>query len=430
MDYLQSRILKSFLFALIASTAIAVEFDPPMEIYQGMEGFEFGRHTHGAIAVDAESGVHLICQIQDETGKPPDSQILYFQVRNGETSAPVRVDSGAVGGGRHPVMSVGPDGGVHVVWQDYRHTTAAGNYIDNVEIYYDSKPADGSFSDNDIRISHTQAGHLGDSGYMPVSVVQAGGRVAIAWYDFTRNGNNADIYLRMSDESGGFADVTGIEQFRITDAPAASNFASNWSPCLGILSDGSVYALRGYLDGWQGDFSLQGSKIGDDGLPGEIETVGEGGSFLDPPRMAYDTAGNLAVVYPVSEGGLSSIRFQHRSPAGVWSEPLEISLGDNDAEQADVVLDSLGRVHIVWQEDTGGAYQIHYAVVELETMSVLERQTLSDFDFDCRTPSITLQQETERLYTAWIEHNFDIEGLRSLVIRTETMTDVGCWMMH
>jgi predicted metalloendopeptidase len=70
-----------------------------------------------------------------------------------------------------------------VAWHDYRHATAAGNWMDNTEIYADRRPAGGAFSALDLRLTATAAGGLGDKASRRNSPPTRC-RIHLAWYDF------------------------------------------------------------------------------------------------------------------------------------------------------------------------------------------------------------------------------------------------------
>lgn len=415
----------------LISTAHTADFEEARDITRQSEEIEFARNTQGTCAIDSLGRLHIVYAAPDESTDPPQDRVWYQMVPpDGSPELRVRVDDGRRGGGRHPELAIDGDDGIQVVWQDFRHSTAAGNGFDNIEIYYDRKPRDGSFASEDIRITHTQAGHLGDSGYMPMVATGTDGRVHIAWHDFTINGNNADVYFRSSNDAGEFPSHVGIEEYRITDAVSGDGFASNWMPSLGILDDGSVYVVWGFLTGWQGAFDLQGRIIDAAGTQGNVEVFGEGGFFLDPPRLDYDQSGNLGLVYTARMDGQSQVRFQYRPVGGPWSEPLLVSSGDIDAEQPDVALDSIGAAHLVWQEDLGGEYEVHFASLDPVNGALDARQVLSTPETDARTPVIAVHPNTDRIHVVWIERSFENENERAIVLRSERLTRIHEWVQH
>ena len=120
---------------------------------------DFSENTQGCLAVDASGVVHLVYSRPDPTQPPPNEGIYYVRIVNGVPDPPLRVDSNSISA-TNPTLAVDQAGTVHVVWQDSRHGTPQGNWIDNLEIYYDRKPQAGNFFDEDIRLTRTQAAQL------------------------------------------------------------------------------------------------------------------------------------------------------------------------------------------------------------------------------------------------------------------------------
>ncbi|MGC9326478.1 MAG: hypothetical protein ACP5I1_02480 [Candidatus Hinthialibacter sp.] len=423
------RILLLFL-ALLATPVCAVEFDESFLIYQSGEEIQFSYNTSGAIAVDSQGIIHLVYFIPDDGGGPPDNQIIYQSIDGGQISSPIRVDSGDQGGGRHPTLAVDSQDAVHVTWQDYRHATAAGNYIDNLEIYYDKKPSGGSFSSEDVRITKTNAGHMGDSGYVPNIDTGPGGRIEITWYDFTANGSNADVYLRRSAEQGVFPLQEGIESFRITDALSdPTSYTANWMPDAAALADGASYVIWGFLEGWQGLFQLQGRAVFSDGALGAIEEIAdEGGRFVDPPRLASDRDGNLGLAATELEDGFYQVNFHYKPKEGGWIGPIRVSDGSLSSSQPSLAFDSSGTAHVVWQEDLSGMFQVMMASIDPQTFTVQDRQRLSEEDCDARTPAVAADPRTDQIHVVWIEFGWD--GERSIIGRHEEATGVIDWKLY
>lgn len=391
---------------------------------------KFSLNTSGSMGIDSRGRTHLVYFIPDESSQPPQNQIFYQSIRDATSSTPLRIDNGEFGGGRHPTLAVDSHDTVHVVWQDYRHTTASGNYIDNLEIYYDKKTASGSFSPEDIRITKTSATHQGDSGYVPNIALFQNDRVAIAWYDFTQNGNNADVYLRTSDEVGDFPPVEGIEEFRITTSiEDGTQYTSNWMPDVCSLQNGSLYIVWGFLQGWQGVFQLNGQEIFADGTFGEIETIADkNGRFLDPPRIVSDSHGNVGLVSSESIGGIYRINFLYKPRGGTWQNPVHVNDGNLSASQPAIAFDSQGTAYVVWQEDLSGMDQSLLARIDPQNQSVTERILLNREDRDAHTPTISIDPQTDRIHVAWIEDGWD--DTHSIVYRQEKATAVSGWQWN
>ncbi len=428
-----AKIIQTFFIWLLAFLCLDVnaqEFDDEFVVYTSESVVEFARNTRGSVGIDSSGRIHLVYGMPDESTNPPNNQILYQVIENHEASSPVRVDSGSLGGGRHPSLAIDANDAAHVVWQDYRHTTSAGNYIDNVEIYYDQKSVTGSFSPSDIRITTTNAGHQGDNGYVPQIVVGPDNRLHVSWYDFTSNGNNAEIYLVSADENGVFPDQEGIESFRVTSVEQnPDNFTSNWLPDLAVMPNGSVFVIWGFLRGWQGAFQLQGLTAAADGSLSPVAIIADkGGRFNDPARLAADSEGNQVVVSPEYVDGLYRINLHYKPSGEEWRGPLVVNDGTLSASQPCAAFLAPDELVAVWQEDVGGIHQIAIAHVNPKTMEVSHRDILSQFDQDARTPSISVHPLTGKIAVAWIEHGWD--GAYSIKARSTDGTDIDHWLLY
>ncbi len=421
-----NRTLLAFVTLSLCLFAHAVEFEDAKVLVETDQPIELARNPRGAIVVDSSGTAHVV-YFKIDNASVADNQILYVSSNGGEGRGPVRVDSSDASGGRHPFMAIGPNDEVFTVWQDNRHTTAAGNFFDNIEIYLDHKPAGGSFSDADIRLSNTNSGHAGDNGFTPTVAVGDDGVVHVVWYDFARDGELSFVYSR-SSVGGEFDDASGIEPFRITGADMGGADVSHWMPDIVALPNGAAYVAWGMIDGFQGYFELQGRRINGDGSLSSIEpAAAEGATFFDPPRLAAGANGAVYLAYSNQVDGLSHVFVQRRSSGGVWSDPIAIDDGAFAASQISVV-ESGGSLYAVWQEDLGGVFQIMVGVIDVTTFDLRERMVLSDDLADARTPSIAVNPSGDSLSVVWLER--DDDGTRRLMLKRKSNTTIPHWGLY
>lgn len=390
---------------------------------------EFSRVPHGSIGVDGNGTIHLVYTENGESNSPPLTKIWYHTLVDQDISEPIRVDSSNHIGGKHPCLAIDSNNTVHVAWQDYRHTTSAGNFIDNVEIYYDRKPVNDDFSENDVRISHTNAEHLGDNSYTPQVTIGTDNKIHIIWFDFTVNGENAEVYLRSHPLSGDFPDLVGIDDFRITSTESTQTFSSKWFPSLAASPNGSVYAIWGTRSGFQGSFTIEGREVKHDRTLEAVETIAlEAAHILDPPRLAGDNNGNVGTIYPKYLNGIYLIFFRYRSNGQNWSEPIQISQSGFDATQPDLAFDINGHVNLVWQRDIDGIQQIQFTRFDPNQPYDSDIQALSSFQADARTPVLATDSQTGTVHIVWIEHLEN--GQRSIMYTKEKTTVLQEWIMY
>jgi hypothetical protein len=162
-----------------------------------------------------------------------------------------------------------------------------------------------------------------------------------------------------------------------------------------------------------------------------MEHVAEnGGSFLDPHRLAADRQGSLGLVYSKQMDTQKHIYFQYRPFGANWTGPVRVSQGNADATQPDLAFDLSGQAHIVWQEDIGGAYRVMYTVLRPGDLSIESQVALSRTEADARTPAIAVNPRTDGMFVLWLD--WSIEGERSLVYRegVPPNTGVDSWWIH
>ncbi|MBD3265668.1 hypothetical protein GF373_03280 [bacterium] len=424
------RIILLCLIVLAGPLVSAWDWQEEIVVTSGESPLAFATNTRGSIGMDSSGRIHLVYGAPDNA-VPPSNQIFYQLIDvNQQVSSPIRIDNGSVGGGKHPSLAIDEQDTVHVVWHDYRHTTSAGNYIDNIEIYYDKKVRDGSFSQADIRLTATNAGHQGDNGYAPQITVGSQNRLYVAWYDYTRNGNNAEIYLIHTDESGHFPMQEGIESFRMTNTEHdPNNYPSHWLPDLAALPNGSVYIAWGFLRGWQGAFELQGLSVNKEGNLSPIQSIApKGGRFNDPARLIADAEGNLALVYAAFTDGQYRIILQYKPLGGEWRAPIVLNDETADASQPCAAFLSPRELLVAWQEDLAGFKQIAMAQVDPAGRAIVDREILSQPDREARTPAMATNPITRKTAVAWIEKGWN--GEYSIEVRSTGQTHVAPWFIY
>lgn len=392
--------------------AQALTFEPFAHSEWRAEPWQFSRNPSDAMAIDRSGTVHLTGFIDNGNA----SRVEYLRMTKGQTPVRQPLLGEMEVHTRQPAIEIDANGGLHFAWQDYRHATAAANFIDNIEIYYGYLPPGDELPLQVSRVSHTEAAHQGDNGYMPQLAVAESGQVYLAWYDFTRDGNHADVFMRTTAAGEPFDDVVGIEPFRIARVESSNENASLWLPDV-VHAGGDAFAVWGLREGFSGTFTLLGGYAGSLQAGTEPIVIAEqGAGFLDPPRVAANAAGEIAVAYSRFADGAARIFVQRLADADMRGGAMAASDGSLNASQPSVLYASNGRLWLAWQEDLGGFCQIVAAVMAPETGAVIDTQIVSDLDVDSRFP-VLAASPAGRIYLAWIETG-ENEEKRVQVVRT------------
>jgi hypothetical protein len=204
-------------------------FAAPEKLTDGSEKFQLSRYPSKAMGFDSQGRLHITYWAGGFATSPATPSAVYYQnwtVEDGWSTREFIDDSffddgsGPVKyGGRHPSLAITPDNTVWIAWHDHRHCNPdpPGNGIDNIEVYADRRPANGSFSSTDLRLTTTSAPHFGDNAYLPRIVARPDGGVSVLWYDFHVDGFVSDMFVKHSDSSGNFDLAEPILSMRITN---------------------------------------------------------------------------------------------------------------------------------------------------------------------------------------------------------------------
>lgn len=395
--------------------------DEPIILLETDSNLQLTRSTETSIAMDSANTVHLVYFLQDESTSVPDNQIWYQQIGDA-ILPPERVDSGPLGGGRHPSMVLDISENPFVVWQDYRHSTEENRWIDNLEIYADRR-TNGMFRENDIRITESQADHIGDNGFVPQAHASDDGSLSVVWYDFHRTGTASELYFRQSDEFGDFGEENTVSNFLLLEA-SNPDTGTYWMPTLTSIGN-ELLLLWGFRPGFAGFFQLQDMRVTRLGTT-EPQIVAENaGSFLDPPRLASNGMGAIAMVYTTPEGSATQIYIRMRAEDGTWSAPVQCSHPDFPATQPALAIHPQGTIAVAWQEDTGDQSIIQLALFSPE-LERIDTATLGESEANSRTPAITISP-LGSMALMWIETT---DTTRRLVLQREQSTSVPSWSLH
>jgi hypothetical protein len=221
---------------------------------------------------------------------------------------------------------------VHVVWQDYRDG--------NAEIYY-KRSTDGGVSwGADIRLTN----YIEASMFPSMSV--SGSFVHVVWYDY-RDGNN-EIYYKRSTDAG----VNWGADIRLTNNDASSQKPS-------VVVSGSVVHVVWYdtRDGNKEIYYKRSTNAGVSWL--EDTRLTNNASTSDLPSVAI-SGSVVHVVWEDFRDGNFEIYYKRSTDGGVsWGADLRLTNNTGWSEYPSIAV-SGQLVHVVWEDDRDGNYEIYY----------------------------------------------------------------------
>jgi len=374
----RSACLGAFLaFSLSAVSSVAQPlFAPPLQLTDSIRPYQLSRNPNSAMAFDSIGTLHITYWSGFFATSPTEPAYVYYQSwteADGWSTQEFIDDSyydDGSGlekfGGRHPTIAVAPDDSVWVAWHDHRHCNPdpPGNGIDNIEIYADHKPFGGSFSSTDLRLTTTNAGHLGDNGYTARVAVAPTGRVSVLWYDFSFDGGVSDIFVKHSDNVGNFNLVETLDDMRLTNLNDRTPGLAYSIPDVTVDSTGQMLAI--WTSGFGGAAPVYFTPVPNpQAIVSETTIVTGTGAYFDPAKITTAPNGDVWVFYTRRAGTEQDIMAMKR-PFGSSSFESPITLHNTLGviEQAvDAEVDSSGNLHVVWIDERSGRH-IYYGVFD------------------------------------------------------------------
>jgi hypothetical protein len=303
-----------------------------------------GRYDSPAsLAIDGNDLLYTTWIFYNKTLRSDKHVIFSKSLDRGDTWTPdVQVDDGTKSGKRSPIVCVGPDGHIYVVWEDFRP-------YDDSDIYF-SRSTDGgeSWTNPDIKVNEDSYGYQ----QIPSMVIEPWGDLYVA-YEHHPEGEYSHIYLVKSTDGG---DTWSWPHVQVDDGRVGNHYL----PKLAIGQDGTIYASWSW---WGGDHILF-AKSTDGGetwsRPSiQVDYTPDNYFWNDFSSIAVDDVGNIYVSWDAFnyEDSYPDVFFGMSTDAGkMWTDP---SVRVNDVAYHTQYISAIAagdvqQAYVVWQDYRGG----------------------------------------------------------------------------
>jgi hypothetical protein len=300
------------------------------------------------------------------------------------------------GSSEDPAIDTDNSGNIHVVWQDRTEGNWTGGMNDSEIMYVKYSVATGKWSNITI-ISDTSTGWNDDLSADPDIDIDSMGNIHVIWEDRTNGSWGVDEeimwtmynassskWLNASVISDGYNDVWGwntgdcddpkIEVDNLGNAHAAWGDYSNgtWrSDILAYDDDEIMYAKYSASTSQWSNITVIS-----DGHSGVWWNVGESENV----DISVDSLGIIHLVWEDSTNGTwgndDEIMYSYWAPSSGWSYPIVISDGysgvywnDDWSGQPAIAVDSNNQVHVVWYDDTDGVWGDDFEIMYVKLPS-------------------------------------------------------------
>jgi hypothetical protein len=283
------------------------------------------------IAVDSSGGLHVVWHSSGPYA-------IYYKASadGGEIWTPTRRLTWNPGNSGWPAIAVDSSDNLHVVWND--------DMPGNAEIYYKKSTDGGAAWTLQKRLTWTS-----DYSESAAIAVDSSDNLHVVWSDYTPG--NCEIFYKSSSDVG----VTWIPSKRLTWTSGSS-----WDPNIAVDTSGNLHVVWG--DDTPGNYAVYYKKSTDGGgtwTPAKRLSLTSGNSA--GPAIAVDSSDNLHVVWWDYTPGNYAVYYKKSTDGGgTWTPAKRLSLTSGNSAGPAIAVDSSDNLHVVWQDDTPGNYEIYY----------------------------------------------------------------------
>jgi len=139
-------------------------------------------------------------------------------------------------------------------------------------------------------------------------------------------------------------------------------WTSGWSewPVLAVDSAGDLHAL--WTDNTSGHYEVYYRKSTDGGSSwNATRRLTWAAAFFVSVAVAVDTADNIHIVWTDLPPGNGEIYYTKSTNGGTtWTANKRLTWTSGASEDPSITVDSLGNIHVVWEDATPGDYEIYY----------------------------------------------------------------------
>lgn len=188
-----------------------------------------------------------------------------------------------------------------------------------------------------------------DYSFTPQVAVDAAGNISVAWEDDTASNSNI-LFSRSSDGGATFSSPKNISN--------SSGFSTN--PRMAIDAHGNINVV--WVDDTPGTPDVMFSHSTDGGATFSTPVnLSNDPAYSNSAQLAVDSLGNIHVVWESDTVSLG-ILFSHSTDGGVtFSAPLTLSTNTNGSLSPQLALDLSGNVNVVWEDDVLGHSDISFS---------------------------------------------------------------------
>jgi hypothetical protein len=286
-----------------------------------------------AIALDSSNTIHLVWH-DDAPGKP---EIYYKRSTNGggSWSGAKRLTWNSTWS-YSPAISLDSSNTIHIVWHDYTPGSP--------DIYYKRSTDGGMTWGATKRLIWTSG-----ASFNPTIAVDSNDNIHIVWGDVTYG--NGEILHKKSTNGG----MTWGGTKRLT-----WNSGQSFYPAIAVASGNTIHVV--WHDDTPGNNEIYFKRSTNSGANwSATQRLSWTTLFSYSPAISVDSSNNIHVVWSDFTSGKFEIYFKRSTSGGVsWSSTKRLTWSSRDSSEPAIAIDSSSAIHVVWEDNTPGNFEIFY----------------------------------------------------------------------
>ena len=133
----------------------------------------------------------------------------------------------------------------------------------------------------------------------------------------------------------------------------------SYDPAVATDISGNIHVV--WEDNTPGNWEIYYKRSTDGGLTWTTKRLTWTARYSQNPAIAIDSSGNIHVVWQDNTSGNYEIYYKRSTDGGTtWQPPKRLTWSSGDSENPAIAIDSSGNIHVVWEDDTHGNYEIYY----------------------------------------------------------------------
>ena len=304
---------------------------------------ESHKSIYPSIAIDSNDNIHIVWY--DE--RNGDKDIFYTKLdNNGKTLVDVSCKTFTATNHIKPEIVIDLNDKIHLIWQK--------EVSSKYRLYYKQLNNNGDTQINDKQLSSTS------SSIKPSAIVDSSNDIHICWIN--PFGGHFYVKYKKIDDNGN----------EVVDQKSITSKDDSWYPSIINDTEGNIHIV------WQYNNEIYYEKLDNDGntIVDNKRITYAGGEY---PDISIDKMNNISLVWQSQREGNEEIYYKKLNDTGEsLSEDIRITNDKEVSQYPKVVVDSKNNVHIVWQDNRDGHFEIYYN----STVSKPTEPERFDIDYD------------------------------------------------